>query len=672
MMRRKLLALAAMGILNVTVTHAQLLTNGSFEADPVGTTNPNVTGWNFGGGGVTATVIAGAIANDGGTKSIQLTQNFNVGGAYGGNDQYFPQGSFAGVVGQTYRFTGTIRVDSPNTGGYIRLEEYAPFFVDSRVYINGAGPNGSFSVFRNTDGVQTVVNDFVYRGGPVTVALQLDDYSGDGVTDSVTFDGFSITLAPLPVYSAPRSGDWNVASNWQGGTVPNGPGQKAILGSGITGSATVYTDAPITLGELELNSSPNSYLLTGTGSLTLSALSGNALVNVLSGSHKLSLPIGIPGSADISTASGSTLVISDRLALASGATLSKNGDGNLTIQAPIDAAGPANIKINGGTVNLDAANNSANVTVNVDPATLRIGANQTFSSLVLDQGGNNLVIGLNSRGVSVPANVTVTNLTVTPGAANIISTQISSNSLVVLNNVEIQTGGSLVVQGPGTVTVGRLAGNGSLNLASGNLTVAPSNAVASVLSSLTLGTGSFLNLTNNTLIVTGGTSADTLRGYVRQSLTGGTARLGSSLVNAQSAPFTTLAVFANTPDGVNPYFIQYKGIAGLSADAVIVKYTYVGDTNLDGVLDGTDYRNVTEGFATGQSGWYWGDVDSSGGVVDQNDLSAFLAAYDYFLANTPPSLGDGTSSDGISQVVPEPSSLVVVAPMLMSLRRRRR
>ena len=45
-----------------------------------------------------------------------------------------------------------------------------------------------------------------------------------------------------------------------------------------------------------------------------------------------------------------------------------------------------------------------------------------------------------------------------------------------------------------------------------------------------------------------------------------------------------------------------------------MKFTYVGDTNLDGKVDGTDYSRIDNGYLMNLTGWANGDFNFSGNV----------------------------------------------------------
>jgi hypothetical protein len=65
---------------------------------------------------------------------------------------------------------------------------------------------------------------------------------------------------------------------------------------------------------------------------------------------------------------------------------------------------------------------------------------------------------------------------------------------------------------------------------------------------------------------------------------------------------------------------------GLTVDAttVIVKYTFAGDSNLDGMITGDDYFQIDSAYPTGAHGWLNGDFNYDG----------ILNGDDYFLIDS--------------------------------------
>jgi autotransporter-associated beta strand protein len=263
---------------------------------------------------------------------------------------------------------------------------------------------------------------------------------------------------------------------------------------------------------------------------------------------------------------------------------------------------------------------------------------------------SSLTIGSVSGSGSVVSSATVSLNAAHSGSAGTYSYAASFNTVLV-------NGGSVLKLGLANRAGGETANVlrvGSLNIATD--LVNTSSYAGSV------------DVGNNDLVLTGGDVA-TVRAMVAQWYAGGARNglgLGSSVASA--AGHTTLAVFLNDAgDGSTPYFTSYDGVTGLSASAIIVKYAYEGDLNLDGVVDGKDVKRAMEGAIFGQTGWGWGDVDYSG-VVDGSDLQLILAAEGAGL----PSLGNGQGSIGGVSAIPEPGMAGVLLPAAALVSRRRR
>jgi hypothetical protein len=79
---------------------------------------------------------------------------------------------------------------------------------------------------------------------------------------------------------------------------------------------------------------------------------------------------------------------------------------------------------------------------------------------------------------------------------------------------------------------------------------------------------------------------------------------------------TTLGIIQNTVSGVSLYNTFDSSPA--NGSDVLIKYTYFGDTNLDGVIDGSDYSRIDNGFLQHLTGWINGDFNYDG-VVDGSD-----------------------------------------------------
>jgi hypothetical protein len=198
---------------------------------------------------------------------------------------------------------------------------------------------------------------------------------------------------------------------------------------------------------------------------------------------------------------------------------------------------------------------------------------------------------------------------------------------------------TLTVTGSGSLVTASSFKLAALSVESGATARATGGTgTASVLSSLTVAATGALDLTTSDLI---------LRSYAANLSDVRSLITGNRLKTTTTTPlYTTLSAFPNDAgDGSTPYFSAYDGVTNLAVGDVIVKFTYQGDTDLDGQLTGKDFARILEGFSTGQTGWAYGDVDNSGGAVSLADWSAFYTAYTYYQSHTQPNLGNG-AGDG--------------------------
>ena len=140
--------------------------------------------------------------------------------------------------------------------------------------------------------------------------------------------------------------------------------------------------------------------------------------------------------------------------------------------------------------------------------------------------------------------------------------------------------------------------------------------------------------------------------------------------------------------------IKYTTFGGVTVakNDVLVKYTYYGDTDLDGKITAGDYTNIDLAFAHqqtfgNQSGWANGDFDYDGKITaaDYSLIDTAFAAQTTVLADDVHTLGSLTSSLGSGEssggslgsvtAVPEPSTWllgIMGAIGLIALARRRK
>src|SRR5438874_665439 len=239
------------------------------------------------------------------------------------------------------------------------------------------GPNGSGSLYIRQiyDETGNPVNDVFHAADPLLLDVNLGlmrmaSVSGGAApaANPANWNGLmirtannggldNINISTDPITGAPQwalnaAGNWNSKANWYPGTVPNGIGAQAMLGTVISADRTVFTDTPVTLGNLNFNNT-NAYVIGGAGSFTLQVSTGSAQINVSQGTQKINLPLIIASDTIANVAAGATLVIGNPVTINANKTLTKNG--NVVIQAPLTVLSSGAMVLNSGSTTLFTA-----------------------------------------------------------------------------------------------------------------------------------------------------------------------------------------------------------------------------------------------------------------------------------------------------------------------------
>jgi hypothetical protein len=200
---------------------------------------------------------------------------------------------------------------------------------------------------------------------------------------------------------------------------------------------------------------------------------------------------------------------------------------------------------------------------------------------------------------------------------------------------------SLTKTGAGQLRVKHVRAAG-LTLNQGSISVLSNGNASgtSAVSSLSISAGAQLDLTNNSLIVN--YSGATIAGPIRAMLVDG--RLTSSLTDT-----------AHT-----------LGYADEATD-VKVKYTFRGDSNLDGMVDIRDLQALALHFNTASNDWTSGDFNLDG-AVNVADLTALALNWQAGVGAPPgPSFDSLAAAMGLPQV-PEPALLSALLLLALPLR----
>jgi hypothetical protein len=111
-------------------------------------------------------------------------------------------------------------------------------------------------------------------------------------------------------------------------------------------------------------------------------------------------------------------------------------------------------------------------------------------------------------------------------------------------------------------------------------------------------------------------------GFANGSWTG--AGIASAAAAGDSSHLTALGAIDNSQSIFGPANL-FDGDAPAVTD-ILIKYTYYGDANLDGQVDGSDYTKIDNGYNTHQTGWENGDFNYDA-VVDGSDYTLIDNAF---------------------------------------------
>jgi autotransporter-associated beta strand protein len=547
-------------------------------------------------------------------------------------------------------------------------------FATSAIFGGSNGAAGTVTLGANVSATSLIFDPagsgtYNIAGGGFTLNL------GTGATISGTA-GNALISAPITMTGTlTKTGTGTVTlsgNNSLGTSVVIGTG--ATSGGNVDGALCIDTAAALggvtTVSLTDNNSAYAVFQLNGsTGNITLPAsvgfslnanndgpsASGATILESIAGNNVIAgtLTFNVGGKGyGISADSGSLTFTAPQVTTAH--TLFLRGAGSGAFTAAI--SGPGSIEVDGpGTWTLSGTDTFTGTTT-VAGGTLNIstGASVTSTSVTVDVGGILNVAGTLSTGSTVTAAGTVNFL---PG-----------NGTAIIN----RTVASLVIPAGGVVGVQH-------STTAGRTLLVPQ---AFYLAGATDQWQGRLDLSDNDLDLPG-VSLATITNQVAQGydLPGGgnwngTGGITSTAAGGDTSHLTALGVIQNNQSG-SPVFNSSSPFDGRTPGAtdILIKYTWYGDANLSGTVDGSDYSLIDAGFASNGSktGWYYGDFNYDG----------FVDGSDYALIDNAFNDQNGTlSPDGLSAAVtartagpaavPEPTGLTALAAAALAAVRRRR
>ena len=184
----------------------------------------------------------------------------------------------------------------------------------------------------------------------------------------------------------------------------------------------------------------------------------------------------------------------------------------------------------------------------------------------------------------------------------------------------------------------------------------PSNRILLITGGLTLAGGGKIDIGNNDLDVQNGVSSTIFNAIATAYAAGWNS--GSGITSSVAAADSTHLTAVGMASGLTSFDGQT-----VSPSDVLVKFTYFGDANLDGKVDGSDYSRIDNGYLKNLTGWNNGDFDYDG-VINGSDYTLIDNAFNTQGAALSASLA-GPTADVTAEIVgsgavPEPSTLILL------------
>jgi len=574
----------------------------------------------------------------------------------------------------------------------------------SNEYVGGAsaanasivvGPGGDNGVINQTAGTNTLSNDlelgvgvgttgtYTLSGGVLTVnGNERVGYDGLGIfNESVgTNDAngnFNLGFAAGATGSYTLSGGaLNVAGNANIGgqnAGAGGVGTLAVSNNGamtVTGALTIYNNGAVS----------TEYEYVGGG---LADSGGIIAVGPYTG-----------GSNGSVFQNGGTSTVSEELEIALGGdttgTYTLSNTASLTVDQTesIGEFGTAVFNQTGGT-NTVEDNGDFTFALSVGYGIGSTGTYALSNTGTLSVNGEEFVgnVGVGIFNQSGGVNRAVADLAIGSDSISTGSYTLSGGSLI---SPAIYVGGD--AGGAGGTGVLTVSNTGVLS-DSGTLTVYPNGLVnvnggSTSVGGLSISGGGVVNI-NASLVINFGSPANdpisTIVGYLSNGYHGATPWTGASATEGVITSASAAAGGKNVTLGYLDGNIDTTDRAEVAPNQILIKYTLTGDTNLDGIVNFTDFATVLKNFAQPGTDWAEGNFtyNANSPSIQGTNFTDFADVLANFLQPFPAG-GASPGAAGLSAslqieptvtALPEPTSLSLLAAgavTLLARRRRRR
>jgi autotransporter-associated beta strand protein len=683
--------------------------------------------------------VTGGTLNFIGASSSTATATWTVGGTAGASLNLNSTGAFTFFTSSSPGGGFSIGASGSNTYGAVTQTNGTVTFNDygagSYVFIGSS--SGSYGSYLMTGGTLTAgvnqstgmvvgygsgLGSFVQTGG--TLNLSRVFYIGDGNTTGATAQGVATFTGGTFTTTIPAS--FGVAnSGIQFGSTSGGNGDGGTFNLGtLAGGNAVVTNSVISQGTIGNGGGMKFFLgnSNSTATVNLDAGTLSLAAGIASGTSALfnnDIFINLNGGTLQATGSfnllDSSLASTTVTVFKGGAIFDVTGSNIATIATNLNAASGNGVFGQNSTGAISVANGSGG-TGYIGAPLVTVGggsgsgaqaianvSNGTVTGIILTDPGQGYSVGdtlsfsFAGGGATSPANYSYT---LTAADVQTVAggglTKTDTGTLV-LSATDTYTGptlvknGTLVLSGAGALPAGSNLSIGTattpatvmvaLNQSGSPITVITAGSVS--LSGATNAWTGKLDLNNGVAIIHSGSVAQMMNqiseGYAAGTWQG-TGGITSSMAAADTTHLTALGVMindtgANSGNSSGTALVTSMDGSPTSDGDILVKYTYFGDANLSGSVDGSDYSLIDNGYLNHLTGWYNGDFNYDG-VVNGSDYTLIDNAYNTQGASLAASIA-GASAIATAQIatgdssVPEPSTIGVIGLGLTGLLSRR-
>ncbi len=682
---------------SMTVTSGGFASAGSFLVLGAGGSGVNGTLTISSGGTVTAPIpIVGLFAGSVGMMSVSgagSSLNATAFLAIGGDNGFLPN-STGGTGAVTITNSGAVNTPLIDFESSTSSANISGGTLNSGALTSLNTGFGAISLTNPTGGYALNINGSsgtnTYSGTiSGTGSLNKSGGSTQTLSGNNTFTGTVLVTGGTLILNGTNKFTF---ANVSGGTLSMGTTGALAAGTNITvGSGAFFApgsasgNGSIAIGTLTLNGGTYrdsnmadffdvNQIVTGSTGGTLDftgssssfiALTGTSAGIIINGNSTWLSPnngANIAGGGTINISSGVTLT--NGVALAVDASFNIIGGGTLYQDSDAHNAGfiGASITVTQGEFRLSDASSNLGLYGNLG----------NFGAGTFTLNGGSLSYGGVTATTIKPINITASGGTI----------QIESADAVLTDTGGIISSGGLIKTGPGELIVPAFSIS-NLTINNGTLGLSGSGRLLKISSTLTVGAFTTLDLGSNAADISSGDLA-AMNLLVQQGYNAGQwngSGVTSSTAAADAQHLTAVGVIQNNQGGTaifnssHPFLNTTPG-----ASDILLAYTYYGDTNLNGIVDGTDYSRVDTAYLADRvnhsayTGWFNGDFNYDG-TVNGSDYTLMDNAFNTQGAQLTGEVATPTAQLTGAAVapVPEPAELgLLVAGTLGLVKRRMR